>query len=145
MSATVVSVGEDPQLLSLRDAVLRSAGMRVLTASDYDKALSFIEGDTPAVLLLCYSLPIDVRRRLADAFRERCPDGRIIAITNMPQARPPIDADAFIYGIEGAEALIKAVDDQLADKRANPRNHDGRGARPQSDDSEGEINKRRTG
>jgi DNA-binding NtrC family response regulator len=145
MSVTVISVGDDPQLLSLRDAVLRSAGMRVLTASDYDTALSYVESEDADVLLLCYSMSIEARRRLAHSFRERHPSGRIIGITNMPQARPPIDADTFIYGIEGAEALIGIVCSQVEDKLATTENRDRQSARPESKDSEEDIRKRRTG
>jgi DNA-binding NtrC family response regulator len=113
MDATILSVGEDPQLLSLREAVLRTAGFNVLTVSDLEAAFSQMDHGNAVVLLLCYSLPVEVRRQLAKQFRERCPTGHIVAITNMPQAHPPIDADAFLYGIEGAETLIQTVSDQL--------------------------------
>jgi len=105
---TVISVGTDDQLLSLREAVLRNAGFQVLTACDPGEALRHAGRNSAAVLLLCYSLPLTVRQELAEQFRRHSPSGRIVAITNEPQKRPPIEADAFLYGIEGPEALIRA-------------------------------------
>jgi hypothetical protein len=48
------------------------------------------------------------RLRIAKTFREVCPEGRIVSITNQPLNQPP-DADVVIYGVDGAEALIEAV------------------------------------
>lgn len=105
---TVISVGTDDQLLSLREAVLRNAGFHVLTARDPREALWYAARNNAAVLLLCYSLPLTVRQELAKQFRSHSPTGRIVSITNEPQTRAPIEADSFLYGIEGPEALIRA-------------------------------------
>lgn len=59
--------------------------------------------------MLCYSIDDDIRQQLAKEFRNSCPHGRIVVITNQPILRPLIAADAFVYGIEGTEALIDAV------------------------------------
>jgi hypothetical protein len=45
---------------------------------------------------------------MTKAFREVCPKGRVVWITNQPLKQSP-DADAFVYGVDGAEALISAV------------------------------------
>ena len=42
-------------------------------------------------------------------FREKCPGGRIVALANSPMFQSPAEADAFLFGVEGAEALIDAV------------------------------------
>jgi DNA-binding response OmpR family regulator len=108
-TGVVISVGEDAQLLFLREAVLQRAGFRVLSTAEVDIAISYLESGNCGALLMCYSMPLQERQRLARRFRALCPRGCIIAITNAPQARPPVDADAFIYGIEGAEALIDII------------------------------------
>jgi hypothetical protein len=79
MAETVMSVGDDPQLLSLRHAVLELAGYHVITESNAHAASQKIASAPCDVLLLCYSMDINVRQRLAREFREHCPDGRIIA------------------------------------------------------------------
>ena len=144
MNATILSVGEDPQLLSLREAVLRTAGFTVLTVSDSEAAFSQIDQGNPLVMLLCYSLPVEVRRHLAKHFRERCPTGHIIAITNMPQSRPPFDADTFLYGIEGAETLIQTVCDQL-DGRSAAKKPNQSQAEPHPADAPVDMSKKRIG
>ena len=118
MGGTVISVGDNPQLLSLRHAVLERAGYHVITASDPNTASQTIASAPCDVLLLCYSMEINTRQRLAKEFREHCPDGRIIAITNQYQQRPPLGADAFLYGLEGAEALLDAVRAQMEARTA---------------------------
>jgi DNA-binding NtrC family response regulator len=110
-AGTIVSVGQDPQLLSLRETILTMEGFRVLTATDEPTARSFIEKSDCHVLLLCYSLAIQLRQRLVNQFRKLCPTGRIVVITNEPLDRPPLDADAFVYGIEGPKALIAVITD----------------------------------
>lgn len=113
MAGKVMSVGDDPQLLSLHHAVLERAGYHVITETNAHLASQKIASAPCDVLLLCYSMEIDVRQRLARQFREHCPDGRIITITNQYQAKPPVDADAFLYGLEGAESLLEIVRQQM--------------------------------
>ncbi len=105
----VISVGTLPELLALREAVLEAAGFQVFTTSNENHALLKIENADCAVLLLCYALEDDTRERLIKAFREKCPGGRIVALANSPMSQPPAEADAFLFGVEGAEALIDAV------------------------------------
>lgn len=88
MNGTILSVGNDQELLSLREAVLRSAGFRVLTACNAETALSLVASAEGNVLLLCYSLPITLREQLASSFRNRSRNGRIVAIMNrIPNCR----------------------------------------------------------
>ncbi len=107
--AKVISVGTLPELLSLRQAVLEAAGFQVFTTTNENHALLRIENADCAVLLLCYALDDEIRERLIEKFREKCPRGRIVAVTNSPMSKPPAEADVFLYGVEGAEALIDAV------------------------------------
>ena len=107
--AKVISIGTLPELLALREAVLQAAGFQVFTTDSEQHALLRIENADCAVLLLCYALDDDTRERLIKKFREKCPGGRIVALTNMPMSHPPVEVDAFLYGVEGAEALIDAV------------------------------------
>ena len=104
----IVSVGGDHELLWLRNTVLQSAGFKVLTTEDESTALEQISQMDCGVLLVCYSLPPPARNRLAKSFREKCPDGRIIAIANRKIEKPEF-ADAFVYGLEGPENLISTI------------------------------------
>lgn len=107
-SDLVISVGTLPNLISLREAVLKKAGYRVANAFNEAEALAKIYSGDCGVLLLCYSVDDVSRKQIAKTFREVCPEGRIVSITNQPLKESP-DADVVIYGIDGAEALIEAV------------------------------------
>ena len=104
----VISVGEHRELLLLRDAVLKSAGFEVFTTDNESEALARISHGRCGVLLVCYSTPSLTKRHLTDAFRKRCPEGRIIAVSNQ-QVNTLEFADSFVYGIEGPEVLIEAI------------------------------------
>lgn len=105
----IISLGTNPELLWLREAVLRNVGFDVLTIPDEKKALAAITSVGCGVLLMCYSIDDHIRQELATKYREACPESRIVAITNAPLERPLVDADAFVYGVEGPEALIDAI------------------------------------
>jgi hypothetical protein len=104
----VISVGANPELLWLRHAVLENAGFHVNTAIGENEAVAAIRVGTCDTLLVCYSLSQDVRKSLAEEFRQRCPNGRIVAITNR-QLDAPDYADSFVYGVEGPEILIETI------------------------------------
>jgi hypothetical protein len=104
----VLSVGILPELLSLREAVLRSAGYPVLTAPPQEAAARVRKGEC-GVLLLCYSVSDHLRKQLVQEFRNRCPYGRIIAITNAPVLETPKELDDLVYGVEGPEVLLDVI------------------------------------
>jgi DNA-binding NarL/FixJ family response regulator len=106
---TVISVGTLPEVVSLREAVLKSVGYEVFSTAAPDEALSRIRMGACGVLLLCYSVRELGRGQLVREFRERCPHGRIVAITNSKIDEAPKEVDELVFGIEGAEALIDAV------------------------------------
>jgi hypothetical protein len=105
----VLSVGAIPELVNLRAEVLRSAGYEVISTTSAQKADLHIANGDCDVLLLCHSISDDWQVRLIRQFRNRCPNGRVVAISNVPYARTPEDVDQLVYGIEGPEALIKAL------------------------------------
>jgi PleD family two-component response regulator len=105
----IVSVGTNPELLWLREAVLQSAGFEVLTIPDEKEALAKIEAIDCGVLLLCYSVDEHAVRQITKKYRESCPDGRIVAITNATLANSAVEADALVYGLEGPDALLAAI------------------------------------
>jgi CheY-like chemotaxis protein len=108
---TVLSVGAYPELLSLRAAVLSNAGYAVFTTTDPHEADSRIKKGDCAVLLLCYSIAQNRRKQIVESFRKHCPEGRIVSITNEVESDANhTDADNLVFGIEGAEALLAAIE-----------------------------------
>ena len=109
LSRTVLSLGSNAELLWLREIVLRHAGFNVFTTSDPKQAILKIQAGNCGVLLLCHSLEDEFRHELANEYRKCCPEGRIVAITNDKVSELPPNTDALVYGLEGPEALIAAL------------------------------------
>ena len=105
----VISVGTISELLLLREKILQAAGYAVFTTQNPEEAGFRIRNCECGVLLLCYSVEDHWRRILINDFREHCPQGRIVAVTNHPVAETPKEVDELVYGVEGPEALMQAV------------------------------------
>ena len=89
--------------------MLEDAGYRVFSTSDADEAILHIRSGNCGTLLLCYSVLEPARTAILAQFRESCPTGRVVSITNHPVPRVDIEGDAFVYGMEGPEALLNAI------------------------------------
>jgi len=111
---TVISVGALPRLLSLRQAILESAGYRVYTTTDASEAKEKMADGNCGVMVMCYSVPHECRQELIQQFRAHCPEGRIVAITNRPVTQPASEVDDMVYGVEGPEVLLGAVQGKAA-------------------------------
>jgi DNA-binding response OmpR family regulator len=101
-------------LLELRAAVLQEAGHAVFTTTNLEVALARIHRRECDVLLLCYSISTEWRDELTRSFRHYCPDGCIVAVTNRPVCELPKVVDRLVYGVDGPEALIEAVQGRRA-------------------------------
>jgi DNA-binding NarL/FixJ family response regulator len=105
----VLSVGAIAELVSLRHAILEENGYDVFSTMEPREAATRIREGDCGVLLICYSVPKDWRQALVRDFREHCPDGKIVGITDRPVIRLPKDVDGLVYGIDGPEALMDAI------------------------------------
>jgi hypothetical protein len=66
----VVSVGVNPKMLWLREAILQSAAFSVFSTSETAKALKVIQTADCGALLVTYALPEFVRYQLAGELRK---------------------------------------------------------------------------
>lgn len=113
----VLAVGSNLPLMSTRILVLRSAGYIVESASSLQEAVDrFHLGDFD-IVLLCHSVPMEDRERLATSIRAT---GSLTPIVSIASKLGECDAFAnatledgpnkFLVGIR--EALSKAANDQ---------------------------------
>ena len=112
----VLSVGGNPELLGLREHVLRAAGFDVVSTSNESKAVAEMQKGNCAILLLCHSLPDRARRTVSREFRHYCPNGRILGITNVRWPQALDEVDSYVYGLEGPEVLIAAIRGAAAER-----------------------------
>jgi DNA-binding response OmpR family regulator len=109
MKKRILSLSGNPELGKLRAMVLRQAGYEVLWPSSKDDAERTIRDENFDVLLLGHTVSGDTARELAEAFRIKNPNGKIIAVmaTNYVKVRP----DRTVKAIDGPEALLEAIEE----------------------------------
>ena len=133
----VLAVGHDPMLLETRSQVLREAGYTVVSTISLSKSIVyFLDGDFD-LILLCHSIRVAGRERLARLMRGHAPRTPIVTVVSYLGEKDPF-ADAsiendpehlvaalreFLHGREGAANDDKAVPDsapaaELPDRRS---------------------------
>jgi len=91
----VLAVGHDPMLLETRSQVLRAAGYTVVSTLSLNKSIVyFLEGDFD-LILLCHSIPVAGRERVARLMREHAPRTPIVTVVSYLGENDPF-ADASI-------------------------------------------------
>jgi hypothetical protein len=107
----VLSVGTLPELLSLREAVLRSAGYEVITTTEPQEADVRIKKVIVQCSCSAIQLGICGENSLFGTFASTALIGRTVAITN--EREPDTDTQPavvdLVFGIEGAEALLDVI------------------------------------
>jgi hypothetical protein len=61
------------------------------------------------VVVLCHSLTETVLEKLTREFRESCPQGRVVIITNERLQFAIGDKTKVVYGIDGPETVVEAI------------------------------------
>jgi CheY-like chemotaxis protein len=103
----VLSCTLNDQLRSTRQTILSLAGCEVINSLSMDDALERMEREHFDVLLLGHSLSGSSMDRLCEAFRARFPQGQVVMVAGSNE--PTCQADRVVFGLEGPEALVKAV------------------------------------
>jgi len=83
---TVLSFSFEKDLLTRRDAALRSVGYKVFSTTSEACVRFEIQMGQCGVLLFCYTVPDAIRRDLAGLFQRHCEDG-VIAFVMHPVRR----------------------------------------------------------
>ena len=107
----VLCVGQQRQLLSIRDTVLRSEGYSVIEAYTADDALRIFASADVDVVVICHSLPVQSRRRLVEAMKAARPLTPVVALH---EAYDYItEADQSVDQLGGPEVLLEALSSLL--------------------------------
>lgn len=108
-SARVLIVGLIRELALYRAEVLRHHGFLVHTPATVDQAMAIIERGDFDIAVLSYTLPSTTVEEIAEQVRDRCPDCRIVAISETDRFDRRISPDAVALAREGPPALIAAL------------------------------------
>jgi DNA-binding response OmpR family regulator len=106
----ILSISLDTELLQLRKAILQAAGHEVVTIdSEKEAGLAAQSPDTYDVALLCHRFPDAAARQTARLLRQNHPATRIVYINHVYGVWPEVEADRYIVGADGAEALVRVL------------------------------------
>jgi len=103
----VLCVGQQGQLLEVREIVLRSEGYRVIEAYTTQEALRIFSSTDVDIVVICHSIPAQSRRRLVLAMKEARPLTPVVALH---EAYDYItEADRSVDQLAGPEVLLEAL------------------------------------
>lgn len=100
----------DLELALLRQRVLESAGHEVLAISGEREAVEAVEKQVPFdVALLCHRMPDGTARKIIRTFRDGKRPGKVVYIAHIYGVWPEVEADRYVVGADGPDALIRVV------------------------------------
>jgi hypothetical protein len=114
----ILSLGIDVLLLRSRELVLQGAGFEVITNIDIEETVPDFDYNVGACVL-CHSIPLTRRLRLASKVRESIPQAGVVCIYYGNETFDAHDMDALVRTPVQPADLIKAV--QRAIKKAAAR------------------------
>ena len=100
----------DQELALLRQRILESAGHDVQSLCTEKEVLEAAEKQVPFdVALVCHRLPDATARKILRKFREDKRPGKIVYVSHIYGVWPEVEADRYIVGADGPDALLKIV------------------------------------
>ncbi len=106
----VLILTTDQELALLRQRVLESAGHEVLALSTETEALEAAEQGVPFdVALVCHHLPAALARKIIRIFRDGKRTGKVVYIAHIYGEWPEVEADRYVVGADGPDALLRVV------------------------------------
>ncbi len=111
----ILALSTDEELSRLRKFALTAAGHNVTPLSTEKEALAACKGDAPYdVVLLCHKLTSAAARVMVRLLRENKPQARIIYIVHLYGEWPEVEADRYVVGSDGPEALVRVLEEVKA-------------------------------
>jgi DNA-binding response OmpR family regulator len=106
----IVILTTDQELALLRQRVLETAGHEVLSFSTEKEAMEAAEKRVPFdVAVMCHRLPDSTARKIIRLFRDSKQDGQIVYVSHIYGEWPEVEADRYVVGADGPDALVRVV------------------------------------
>ncbi|HLI64496.1 MAG TPA: response regulator, partial [Terriglobales bacterium] len=97
-------------LALLRQRVLESAGHDVVAFTSEKEAVTAAEEQVPFdVALICHRLPDSTARKIIRIFRDQKRAGKVVYITHIYGEWPEVEADRYVVGSDGPDALLRVI------------------------------------
>lgn len=120
----ILVLSNDPELALLRQHVLQTAGHEAV-APVSDHQMEDVTDDVSGgfdVAVLCHRLPDGRARELIRRFHRTNPQGKIVSVVHMYGEWPQIEADRYVVGTDGPEALVRVIGEIAAERAASASN-----------------------
>ena len=100
----------DQELALLRQRVLESAGHEVKALMTEKEAVEAAEKKMPFdVAFVCHHLPTATARKIIRIFRDGKCQGKFVYIAHIYGEWPEVEADRYVVGADGPDALLRVV------------------------------------
>ncbi|HEY4930753.1 MAG TPA: hypothetical protein VII23_04200 [Terriglobales bacterium] len=108
----ILSLSTDQELSQLRKTVLEAAGHEVIAlTSDKEAVKAASAPEHFDVVLVCHRFPSATARQIVRLLRQSHPDTRIIYIVHVYGEWPEVEADRYIVGADGPDAMIRVLEE----------------------------------
>ena len=108
----LLSVSLDVELLQLRKAILQAAGHEVVSIdSEKDAALAVQSPGRYDAVLFCHRFPAGAARQTIRLLRQHHPETRVVYIAHVYGVWPEVEADRYVVGADGPEALLGVLEE----------------------------------
>ena len=111
----------DHELALLRQHILQAAGHQVSVFITEKEAVEAAEKQVPFdVAIICHHLPAAAGRKIMRIFRDDKRPGKVVYISHIYGEWPEVEADRYIVGADGADALIRVVAESGPQSEVSP-------------------------
>ncbi len=111
----ILALSTDEELNRLRRSALVAAGHTVTIVSTEKEAIAAVEGtEVYDVVLLCHKLPASAGRQIVRLLRQKSCPTKLIYISHIYGEWPEVEADRYVVGADGPEALTRVLEEVAA-------------------------------
>jgi len=106
----ILALSTDEELNRLRQFALQHDGHSVSLINSEKEALAAAEGGADYdVVLVCHKLPASTARQVIRLLRQKPSPAKLIYISHIYGEWPEVEADRYIVGADGPEALSRVL------------------------------------